>query len=452
MTDAVQSRPPWPTRRRITMAVALLVAAAAYVVQPRAGGWEGLYADVFKAGMRGPYGTVPPPPIASEPPSRSVRLVGTAQEPPVIFGGLRLERHLSDVRAIDIRTGETYWWYHRRGKFLDDFQVDRADGDVYLTWRGIESDRVEDLDRINVRTGKVRWRQDMRRLIVQAGGEEDDELVLGGVRADTNTVVLLTSHLAIGLSHGDGRERWTIRQPDNCALYLDRAPVTAQDGILVLPRTCIEQKKSKGHLVGVDAATGTERWNVNVSRWLSGYRSVEWVGKALRPHGNGRLVFFTGPWDPRAPVINVRTGEIVANVPNALPPSHDVGNGIWVGTCDVRKTGRADGWCAVGFGTGKRLWSLMNPRGLEAEPEAFVVDQRVYVLLERYDQDLVVRDLYLGILDLQTGEWVGRYALPHLKGSDRRSRGEAKITAIRDGIVVVEYDDGPSGLFAETSR
>jgi hypothetical protein len=112
--------PPWPVRRRIAVIIAALVAIA-YVVQPQDGGWSGVYSDFFKSGMRGPYGHFPPP-LASEPPLRSMRLVGTAPDDPVVYGGVRLESGLqsSDVRAINIRTGETYWWYHQPDKFLEE--------------------------------------------------------------------------------------------------------------------------------------------------------------------------------------------------------------------------------------------------------------------------------------------------------------------------------------------
>jgi hypothetical protein len=98
--------------------------------------------------MRGLYGHFPPP-LASEPPLRSMRLVGTAPEYPVIFGGVRLEYGVrsSDVR---VRTGQTYWWYHQADKHLEDLEVDRASGDVYLTWQKGDPRRLDSFERVNV--------------------------------------------------------------------------------------------------------------------------------------------------------------------------------------------------------------------------------------------------------------------------------------------------------------
>jgi outer membrane protein assembly factor BamB len=162
----------------------------------------------------------------------------------VIFGGVRLERGSSDLRAIDIRTGKAYWWYHQHGKSPEELYVDRAGGDAYLTWRGDRSCHLERFDRINIRTGKILWRQDIAGLIARAGGEEDEgkESVpaVGGIQADVNTTVFLTRHVAIVLAHDNGRQRWIRRQPKGCWLVPDSNRIVAEAGTLVVLHVCTD--------------------------------------------------------------------------------------------------------------------------------------------------------------------------------------------------------------------
>ncbi|MBC6462343.1 PQQ-binding-like beta-propeller repeat protein [Actinomadura sp. HBU206391] len=213
----------------------------------------------------------------------------------------------SDVRATGIRTGKTYWWYHRRGKFLAGIELDREGGDVYLTWRGpwsppvergfegTEGD-VESIDRVDIATGKILWRQDLAGAVARSAAGQYEGPVVGGSRADADTVVLLTRRLVIGLAHGDGRRRWVFRHPKNCTMPLRREKTVAVAGTLVVPQECTEDGKGRIHLAGIDTGTGSPRWRLGPAELRTGgFDSPVWVGKnILKRDMGGRLVLVVG--------------------------------------------------------------------------------------------------------------------------------------------------------------
>jgi hypothetical protein len=447
--DAQSLHNPWPLRRRITVAVALLIASA-YVVQPNAGGWEGFYSDIFKAGMRGPKNTFPSA-IATEPPLRSMRLVGTSDDAPIIFRGVRLEEDISDVRAISIRTGETYWSYHRRGKRLMDLGVDRASGDIYITWVGRESGLLQAFDRIDIRTGKVHWRRDIRPVLATAGrGREEDQRVVGGIRSDSQTVVLLTSRLILGLTRDHGRQRWSIREPRSCATFRGHETVTVESGILVVSQTCIQNGKGYGYIMGISAATGIEQWRLDVSPpEHEDYPEKAFIGTRLQPHKRSQILYMGNNGPPGTLSIDVRSGRS-RPMPVQLSPWNAVGDGVSVEQCSTKAPDRVDSWCAKSLQNGGRVWTTLWSEELDPELDMIPSHGRVYVLLsDRLRPGTSPKSDYVEILDLNTGASLGRLKVPQVKDADGYPLVGGKLVGIQDGVVIIDYARGPYLLLAD---
>jgi outer membrane protein assembly factor BamB len=428
--------------------IAALVAIA-YVAQPQDGGWSGVYSDFFKSGMRGPYGHFPPP-LASEPPLRSMRLVGTAPDYPVVYGGVRLESGLqsSDVRAINIRTGETYWWYHQPDKFLEDLEVDRASGDVFLTWEERETHTLDSFDRINIRTGKVHWRHNIRRSVDRAGGEEEDDPVVGGLSSGGSTVAFLTFHHAFGFSRADGSQRWALRQPKDCSWYLDPRVMETVAGTLILPQECVEKNRQIGYLVAIDIATGVQRWRTSY-RGRGGTPSSPWSASELRPYVGGQIMLSTSLYLPSL-VIDAATGRIAARLPGFDSPSADLSDGILISRCYTSE--KTPGWCGFAANTGRLLWTQPVPESFTTGYGVLNSHGRAYVLLDQEESETSARQAHeLGVLDLHTGQWIARFPLPPHRGFDGRTldRDRPTLMRIRDGIIILHHEQGPFSLLAE---
>jgi hypothetical protein len=429
-------------RLQIVAVVLAVLGASAVQAMYQPDGWVGLYADVLHKGVRGPYRGFPSP-LAAEPPLRSARVVPTTESTPLVFGGLtvRLEGQRAEMRAIDLRTGKTYWRYRRKGFVVAGQWLDHQGGRLYTAWSPVGGDRETELERLDIRAGRVRWRADLRSVTTSADGTRGREPMTVTVQAGRGTVAVRTAHLVVGLSGAGGGRRWVTRLPPECSTFLDPGATAAEADTFVIAQTCTENSRQKAYLLGVNPATGADRWRLDLSRWSFGKDG--WPGNALWTVGDGRHVIVGGSSGSsgsggKALGFDAAEGRVATAELPVDPASTQVGNGVLVSRCTTGK--RTHGWCGIDALTGERLWTRPEPRPYEGHPGLTVDRGRGYVLL--YRRTTSGTDAYqLGAIDLRTGEWLGRLPLPPLMTNEPRG-GQMKLVAIEDGVVVLGHETG----------
>jgi outer membrane protein assembly factor BamB len=414
-------------RRRVISAAAL--AAVLIVMRPAGGGWSGVYADVFKGGMRGPYGALPRPVEATA----SLRPLGTARGHVVVVGGLRLEYGLgsSDVRAVGLRSGAVYWWYHRHGRSLADLAVDRDV--VFLLWR--DKERYV-LDRVDARAGTVVW----HRVLSLPSGEDGrgEPVVIGG---NAGTVAYADFHRLIGLRRDDGRRRWTRPAPPGCSTVLDPRLMTAEEDVMTVPELCVEGHTVTTYLTALGTDDGRPRWRFELGRDAAN----DVVGG--RVTAAGRELVVSAPAREASFLVDRAGGRVLGRGP-VLGWNDVFSDGVVVTTC---ATERETAWCGLDHATGRRRWRRAMAPPLEpAYSPVLARDGRVYVIGDHPRRSHATTPAQLGIIDLHRGTWLGQYPLPRARDFDGRplSDDPPKLADVADGVLVVSYERGPDVLLA----
>ncbi|GAB3986061.1 hypothetical protein GCM10029978_100570 [Actinoallomurus acanthiterrae] len=357
---------------------------------------------VFDDGMRGPYGRFPQP-VAAQPPVHSAQRVASVRGSTVIYGGLAIMPAGDGVRAVDIVTGRVYWRYTRSKSAP--IGVDRSTGDVFLQSTG------DELVKINIRSGKIRW----SRKVPDIGS---DESVVPD--ADAATLAFVGGDGLAGISRATGKVRWTKKWPDTCPYESIFAHVAVAPGTLAV--ACNNYDAKDKAVVGFDPATGATRWALRVSQLSAGTsRSggmVEAVGRV-----NGRLAVAVGD---TTDLLDPATGRIVAKRRWKDQGAAALGDGLQANLCADKKDGAI---CGVDPATGGELWRTPIPDSghlPQAGESLTVADGRVYVVSEVSRNDTAVYEFV--VFDGRTGRILSRIPIP----------GEADfIEPVTDGIITI---------------
>jgi outer membrane protein assembly factor BamB len=362
----------------------------------------------------------------------------------VVIGGLRLAYKLdsSDIRAVDIRSGKDYWWYHRHDRFLHDVTVDQDSGEVDILWQD-KAGGSQSADRFSARTGKVIWHHDLPAPADNFPSGRD-RIIIGG--PGVGTVAFLDRLHLIGLGHDDGRRRWTMSEPPHCHAVTEPGLTTAEANVIVIVEECFEGPKIKGYLTGVDAGAGRRRWRLDLSQWSNSVIPFD-PGQVL-PYTNGRIVF-SGKTGRPAHVIDAASGRVTAQG-MGFNSDQILSDGVVVTKCSAGK--RATGWCGFDFDTGRLLWKRSMAPPLDASASAILVrDGHVYVVGE-HGGDPDDEPAQLGIIDPRRGTWLGRYPLPRFRDAKHPlDPAEAPMPAdVREGVIVASTN-GPYVLYVDPS-
>ncbi|MFD0688144.1 outer membrane protein assembly factor BamB family protein [Actinomadura fibrosa] len=448
-----------PSRRvQIGCAAAFVLLLGLAVIMHEPGARLAALKGLVQDGMNGPYRAVPPP-LPAEPPRTAVTLLDVSEHYPHVFGalGLKVERSgISSVRAVDLRTHWTYWTYREHSREVESLVDDRATGDVYITWRDRDSGHVQRIDRVDVARGKVRWRHDVRRDIDRFGSREGESNVDSAVavaRPDGSpTVALVSFFMAAGFDEATGERRWAVPQPPACSLRTDPRTLDGTAGVVAIVQSCAVKNRAERYLLGLDAATGAQRWRVPFPRadFTGSFRKV-----VAAP--GGRLAVDVSD---RPVLLDARTGRPVKG---GAALASSIGDGgvaqgatTTVRSCDLQEKDQhvvQYGWCGHDVRTGRRLWAQAAPDGLWGGDPPTVADGRAYVLAVPEDWHRAPATAYrFGVLDQRTGAWLARVPLPMPRGEDVSGSSSAQIEEITDGMVVLAYPDGRYALLAGAIR
>lgn len=427
-------RSRWPRRRRAVVALGFLIAAVT-VTSPADGGWTGVYDDVFRDGMRGPYGALPRPVAGG---AGSLRQVGVASGNPLVIGGLRLETTASNVWAISLRTGRTYWWYHRPGDLLQELRVDDLSSDVYLTWQTFEGSEAS-ASRVDAGTGRVIWH---RRLTAPATDEEDPSLEVGGIRADAQTVAFPSARRVFGLAYADGRRLWSSPEPPHCSLAMEPDLTTAAGGVLMAEEQCEENGRLTRYVLGVEARSGRRLWRFDLHRWSHDPGDI--YSLKVKPYADGQVIVY-GLSDGPSFVLATATGRVLTRGPSVDEFAAGPTEGVLVKGCGSGP--RSGGWCGYSYSGGRLLWRRVAP----AQPPiaGVTVDGgRVYTLSGNTS-----RGYTLSVTGLHDGRRLEDLRLPQARYSDGRPflRDRSVLNSVKDGVVVID-DSGPNALYTDPGR
>ncbi|WP_433181417.1 PQQ-binding-like beta-propeller repeat protein [Actinoallomurus sp. CA-150999] len=368
---------------------------------------------MFDDGMRGPYGRFPQP-VAAQPPVHSAQRVASVRRSTVVYGGLAIVPAGDGVRAVDIVTGRVYWRFTRSKRAP--VGVDRSTGDVFLQSTG------DELVKINIRSGKVRWSGEVPDI-------GDDESVVPD--ADAATLAFIGRDGMAGISRTTGKVRWMEKWPGTCPYESIFAHVAVTPGTLAV--ACNNYDARDKALVGFDPATGATRWALRVSQLSAGASDPDRMVKALGVV-NGRLAVAVGD---TTGLLDPATGRIVAKRRWKDQTAAALDDGFQVSLCADKKDNAI---CGFDPATGGELWRTPIPESghLPQDGESLAVaDGRVYIVSEVPRNDTAVYEFI--VFDGRTGRILGRIPIS----------GDADfIGSVTDGIITVR-SGGAAGLYAE---
>ncbi|MGW1964448.1 PQQ-binding-like beta-propeller repeat protein [Streptomyces sp. NPDC001935] len=404
---------------RVRLLVEVMVLVFFVVVVPLKHGHQ--WGDVFTE-ARGPF----PAAFASGAPVAPAHVVRGTTVQQALVHGLSVQETDSGVRAVNLRTGEEYWHYERRDPEGLVNAVSVSERTVVV---GESDGRLVGID---VRTGKLLWRVDVReegwRRVVLAGGQVVTGAP-GAVRA---------------FDERDGRSLWTVRTPTSCPQVLVVHVHALPEGLSAVQVMCNVVKPdwdTYDLLLGVDHRTGRVLWRQrteeSVEEAWSGHTRVTEDPELERNvqvsdvdrqgvSRRGTLPFVS--WD-----------EVAADDGTVL-----------VGT-DAKDRPGDRGTLLAAYDTrdGHRAWQVRAPAGQEyGAPE--IVDGRVYVVrrpfLTEADKGRRIHAELL-VLDADTGRPLHTLKLPSMKAPDASDDDEElDILDIADGALSIGWRGGGGGL------
>nr|WP_285578623.1 PQQ-binding-like beta-propeller repeat protein [Actinoallomurus iriomotensis] len=441
----------------VAVVVALGVALAGFVLSRHGDGRMLGPSEAFPSAI-----AVPARPHAA-------RRAATVPAGGLVYGGLYLAGlGTGEVRAIDIRTGRSYWRYDRPGSVAESWTLDRVAGRLVMAWSKKGSNQVEMID---VRAGRIVWRQRSVAKLIKS------PLDPVGLFVDPVTKVsaVVGPWWTVGLDGDTGRVRWKRRWTSDCkpfnfgshgVTFDGKAPAyayaQAMVGVFVVEEAC---GSDVGEVVGFDARTGADRWKISVAEAARGMPSPPDVASdsdftALGGLSDldGRLLALglrlTGA---DVALIDPTSGRVVArwytaggylNTPGKWSEL-TYGTGMQVGLCT---TGGKQVLCADDPKKGKRLWRRPMPRGLEPHAPAVIDRGRVYLLTARHDNS----DWQLIVTDLRTGKSLAHIPLPKPAGyrpppnppilpDDVPRWADGIIRTVTNGVIVTGDSESRSG-------
>ncbi|WP_433249609.1 PQQ-binding-like beta-propeller repeat protein [Actinomadura nitritigenes] len=419
--------------------------------------------------MVGPSGAFPAP-LAVPARPHAVRPATTAPNDALVYGGLYLAGlGTSEVRAVDIRTGRSYWRYDRPGSVAESWTLDRAAGRLVTAWSNNDRDQVEMID---VRAGRIVWRQhSIAKLIKNPTG-------IGGfvhgsvglfVDPETKVTAVVGRWWTAGLDGGTGRLRWKHRFASGCEALNFRYPgnigevspfdfagegpsdtyAQALAGVFAIEESCGSGVGNVvGYVVGYGARTGAERWKISATEAAGGMPSALSRGSRLDPAALGGLYDFDGRLlalgltldGDDVTLIDPTSGDIVARrntlgrLPNTPGNWSEVtyGAGTQVGLCTAA---RKEVLCADDPKKGKALWRRPMPAGLVPQRPVIIDQGRVYLLAARHaslDWQLIVTDLRTGKTIMHTPLYEGEADL----SPEPDETADGVIHTVTDGIIL----------------
>jgi outer membrane protein assembly factor BamB len=366
VAHAAETGPPRARRSRwLTIGAPVLVVVLVLAVAGLwwFGPWEHL---------SGAHGT-PPQAVSGVPPQGADRFRDTAD--PVLVAGALVERHDGGVRAVDLRTGRTWWGISRPGRVHAD-TVGKVDGrHAAIVW----SDRR--LTIVDVPSGD-RMHADLPDRSSKIG---DSHTVTAGLtgRAGQPFVAVVQDRGVDAYDASTGRRVWSGTAPHDC--FFD---VPAQDEIpradpfLSLDITCVDKpvpatgdpRLSYAYSTLLDASSG---------RPLPGFG--RFAGGSLFPIGDHELLQnqVTGGEGLGYRVIDSRTGRTLWHVDRSTVLHMGVANVSGGDGLVVVTDGDAGRISAYRAADGRRLWRRIFPNvGGEYTELGFgtVIDGRVRVV------------------------------------------------------------------------
>lgn len=307
--------------------------------------------------LSGPHGT-PPTPLQGVP-AHGAKRYEFAMDPVLVAGAL-IERHDGGVRAVNLRTGKTWWGISRPGRAKVD-AVGRVD-DRYaaIVW----SDRR--LTVVDVPTGHrthvdLPDRSYANVRDYEAGFDLDtgDKKVTGLANGSGHSLVAVVQWRGVdAYDASSGRRLWTRKAPGKCGYRLAGSGGRDTGGFLSLDVDCPRFTPPQGDPVELNYAYST-LLGADTGRPLPGF--THFSDGSLVPVGTDRLLQAHYTKYLRYRVINSRTGREVWSLDDKA----------WMGDGFVGAVAGGDGLVVAENGKGrvtafraadgKQLWQRTLP-------------------------------------------------------------------------------------------
>ncbi|MEU5532586.1 PQQ-binding-like beta-propeller repeat protein [Streptomyces sp. NPDC020362] len=357
--------------------------------------------------LSGPYGS-PPRPLHGVP-SHGAQRHGTAMDPVLVAGAL-VERHDGGVRAVNLRTGATWWGVSRPGRVTVD-TVGRVDGrHAAIVWsdRRLTVVDVPTGHRVHADVPDRSYAHLLEDSDVVTSGAEVTGLAGGG----SHSLVAVVQRRGVDVyDASSGHRVWSREAPGKCGYDLAGSTGHGPDGFLSLDVDCPLFTPSHGDPVQLDYAYST-LLGAATGRPLPGF--AHFADGSLVPVGTDRLLQqqHHGARGLGYRVIDSRTGREVWHVDDKdWFSGAGVGGVVGGDGLVVAETG--DRVTAFRAADGKRLWRRAVPT-YDKRDQAMLRSPAVVAGQVRVVQ--VIPGPVQVITFTSTGAVAGRQELPMFEG------------------------------------